>query len=621
MVEGLLDKLQQATETFALDQEIRLEQFRAQMEKLILEQARSFEQNSEPHVTVHAPCDDDAETTYVFDRQPCSQTMTEDDMLDADGTEFSRRGSTAESDVFVSRRTSAMPLPQRIDRSRSEVLYFEHTPTSTDLWLTPFGGAQAPFWEEFVTRRRLKWDRLEMVVHHQFFALIVSLFILSNGIYIGFAASHNIQVLINHYNNFDEKASSKVEPSASQAPVDLIFTCVFTVELVMRMLGEELVFFFGDEWHWNWMDLVLVTSSAVEMIAEVYVTSMNITSMRLLRLLRILRVLRSIRVLRDLRLLGNLRMLLLAIQHSVGPLIWACVLILGLLYMASLFFLNGVSEYLMSGGSDLQAVGVLQSYFGSLESTLLTLFMSISGGVSWEVLVSVLMKIHVAYGFLFVVFIACMQFAALNIIAGIFVNDAIEMAQRDRHIVLQAESTRNKSLVSDLKKLFLEFDTDQSGTLTLEEFMQAFQNPAVQARFRFLGVEITDAESLFEMLDTAETDEILVDEFVNVCLRAKTLTRPLDLQSFIQQNRRTDRWLRRGLVNIEHHLDRLANKMDKSAERSESFRRNTTRRMVLHGLRSSAPVASPGSHTEPTISSGASRWGRGGFVPGWLGGR
>ena len=129
----------------------------------------------------------------------------------------------------------------------------------------------------------------------------------------------------------------------------------------MRILGDELVFFFGDEWHWNWMDLLLVTLSAVEMIAELIVTSMNITSMRLLRLLRIFRVLRSIRVLSDLHLLGKIRMLLLAIQHSVGPLIWACVLILGPLYMASLFFLNGVSEYLMSGASDPEAVGVLHA--------------------------------------------------------------------------------------------------------------------------------------------------------------------------------------------------------------------------------------------------------------------
>ena len=100
------------------------------------------------------------------------------------------------------------------------------------------------------------------------------------------------------------------------------------------------------------MDLLLVASSVVDMIADKYVSSMNVTFMRLLRLLRILRVLRSMRFLRDLHLLGKLRMILLAIQHSEGILIWACVLILGLLYMASLFFLNGVSDYLMSGASD-----------------------------------------------------------------------------------------------------------------------------------------------------------------------------------------------------------------------------------------------------------------------------
>jgi len=449
--------------------------------------------------------------------------------------------------------------------------------------------------------------------------------------------------LVHHHTHFEDKASFKVEPLAWRAPVNLFFISVFTVELVMRILGDELVFFFGDDWKWNYMDLLLVTTSTVDMIVETHATSMNVTFMRLLRLLRILRVLRSIRVLRDVHLLGKFRMLLLAIQHSLGPLTWACLLIFGLLYMASLFFLNGVSEYLMSGASHPEIVGVLKSYFGALDVTLLTLFMSISGGVSWEVLVSALMKIHVVYGFLFVVFIACMQLAALNVIAGIFVNDAIEMAHRDRHIVLQAESTRNKSLVCDLKKLFLEFDTDQSGTLTLEEFTQAFQNPAVQARFRLLGVELHDAESLFEMLDIAATDEVLIDEFVSVCLRAKTLTRPLDLQSFIQHNRRSDRWLRDGLMNIEHQLDRLAEKMDTPVEKAHSFLRHASKRRagshtelpearsglcsstrrvsVLQGPRSTRAIERAGSHTVPTSSSGASLSRRVGFVPGWLGGR
>ena len=627
MVDVWLDKLQQATDTFSLDQELRLEQFRTQMEKLLVEQQRSFEQRSEARLSearlsVREPPVHHAETTFMFDSPPQSQNITEDsEVWDAGGLDLSCMVSDSESDVSVSvYRTSSMPLPKRSER-RSDVLYMDQSPTSRDLLLTPFSGTEGAEWEEFFSKRRLKWDRLEWVVHHQIFAIIFSVLILSNGVYIGFVASRNIQVFIHHHDDLGETASLKVEPSPWRRPVDLFFISVFTTELVMRILGEELLFFFGDEWHWNWMDLLLVTSSAVDMLAEIYVTSMNVTSMRLLRLLRILRVLRSLRVLRDLHLLGKIRMLLLAIQHSVGPLVWACVLIFGLLYVAGLFFLNGVSEYLMYGEPDPEASGVLRSYFGALDATLLTLFMSISGGVSWEVLVHALMQVHVVYGLSFVVFIACMQFAALNIIAGIFVNDAIEMAQRDGHIVLQAESTRNKSLVEDLKKLFLESDTDQSGTLTLEEFMQAFQNPAVQARFKFLGVEITDAESLFEMLDTADTDEILIDEFVSVCLRAKTLTRPLDLQSFIQQNRRTDRWLRRGLVNIEHHLDKLAEKMDKSVERSELFLRSAIKRIVLQGLRSTGHSASPSSHTQPSRSSGGLRSGLSSLGRGLLGGR
>ena len=88
-----------------------------------------------------------------------------------------------------------------------------------------------------MTKRRLKWDRVEKVVHHQIFSLFVSLLILSNGVYIGFVASHNIQVLVQHHTQLEEKASFHVELSAWRAPVDLFFISVFTVELVMRILG------------------------------------------------------------------------------------------------------------------------------------------------------------------------------------------------------------------------------------------------------------------------------------------------------------------------------------------------------------------------------------------------
>ena len=253
-VDGLLDKLQDATETFALDREIRLEGFRAQMEKLLVEQQRSFEQNSEARLSVRGTPPGSVETTYMFDSQQRSRTVTEGfDMFDADSTDVEHMVCGAESDAFLHARISTMPDLVRIDTAKfnAQNLYLEHTNSSTDVLLNSFSGTQAA-WEEFVTpseefvtKRRLKLDRLEKVIHHQIFALVISLFILSKGVHIGFAASHNIQVMVHHYNHLEEKAGFKMEPLAWQAPVDLFFISVFTVEFVLRILEEELVFFFG----------------------------------------------------------------------------------------------------------------------------------------------------------------------------------------------------------------------------------------------------------------------------------------------------------------------------------------------------------------------------------------
>merc|ERR1712107_445905 len=111
----------------------------------------------------------------------------------------------------------------------------------------------------------------------------------------------------------------------------------------------------------------------------------------------------------------------------------------------------------------------------------------------------------------------------LNIIAGIFVNDAIEMAQMDRDIVLQAEAGRNKAMINELTMLFGEFDIDRSGTITLDDLTEAFNDPKVNARFRMLGVEEMYAAALFRTLDVDGSEQLDIKEFVTGCLRAKTL--------------------------------------------------------------------------------------------------
>ena len=428
-------------------------------------------------------------------------------------------------------------------------------------------------------RRRFRFDRVASLVNSRLFVLVVALLIVLNGVFIGIVSDFRITAVIQEYHlrGSENQEEFDLPTPPWETYIENFFTCVFALELFLRIMAEELSFFFGLEWSWNLLDVALVIASTTEMVAGLTggENLANVTFIRLLRLLRLVRTLRSIRILRFLRLFSKFRMLLIAIQHSVVPLTWACFLVFWMLYLASVVFLYGVAEYIGGGGADASQVSELERLFGGLDWTLLTLFMSITGGTSWETAVYAMLEVHLAYGLLFVLFIATMTLAALNMIAGIFVNDAIEMAQMDRDILIQVESERNKAMINEMNGLFTEFDTDGSGTLTRGELTEAWKNPDVSARFRMLGVEELDASTLFETLDVDGAEEIRIHEFVTGCLIAKTLTKPMDTMTFLRETKRTTRMQRDQLAVVEHHINYVAMKLD-ALEKEARARREET---------------------------------------------
>eukprot|EP00971_Amphidinium_carterae_P279821 5554582-Amphidinium_carterae.1 len=66
----------------------------------------------------------------------------------------------------------------------------------------------------------------------------------------------------------------------------------------------------------------------------------------------------------------------------------------------------------------------LYEYYGTLGSSLLTLFMSISGGADWLDLVQPLMQFSKAYVLIYVLFVSFVVFGAMNVLTAIFVESA-----------------------------------------------------------------------------------------------------------------------------------------------------------------------------------------------------
>jgi len=303
--------------------------------------------------------------------------------------------------------------------------------------------------------------------------------------------------------------------------MDIAFNSLFAVELLVRMAAEEFQFVFCEDVGWNLFDTFVVVTSLVDTFSSQ--CGFTLSYVRVLRVMRLTKTLRVIRLLLFASFVRHLRLMLLAIMECAVPLLWAVVLLFFLMFVFSVIFMQGVTNFIREAGPNDLIVERLLESFNGLTMTLLTLFMSISGGVSWGEVVQLLLEISDLYGVLFVLYVATMVLALLNIVTGIFVNEAVAMAQMDQALMREQEMDRQAKTLQYLKKLFAEIDMDDNGTVTLDEFHSVDQDH-VKIILSVLGLQITDAIALFKILDVDGSKEVEIDEFVMGCMRLKGST-------------------------------------------------------------------------------------------------
>ena len=108
------------------------------------------------------------------------------------------------------------------------------------------------------------------------------------------------------------------------------FNLLFTVELILRVMVEGLLFFswYNPSIHWNAMDAGLVTVALVEesiMFVAASTESVDLSGLKVLRTLRLARILRIVKV---VRFFSELRIMVNGVIGSARSLCWALLLIL-----------------------------------------------------------------------------------------------------------------------------------------------------------------------------------------------------------------------------------------------------------------------------------------------------
>lgn len=408
---------------------------------------------------------------------------------------------------------------------------------------------------KMITFRRYSDDKnrddrdpcVKRLVDHYSFDAFFGLLVVSNAIFIGFEVEEG----------FVENRSSGVQV------IQYSYTVLFLLELILRIAAYGRSFFCGSDWAWGWLDFLIVFSSMWEIGIDLVLITQeddqlqgigNSSALRAVRIIRITRMLKTLRLLRIFRFIVALRTLVTSIISTLKNLFWALMLLGIIIYAFAILFCQAIRTHLTDPAMPPLSEEVhdqAERFFGTLLDTMLSLFMSITNGVSWNLILIPLKEVHVVWVVFFLFFIAFTYLAVLNVVTGVFCQSAIESAQTDHALAVQNILANKEAHLSKIRELFISLAGEEDGVITYAMFEQQVHSPEVREYFETLGLDVWDAWSFFKMLDLDEGGCVEIDEFFMGCLRLRGAARAMDVCKIIHDQT----WLLKTQSLFHSHME------------------------------------------------------------------
>lgn len=321
----------------------------------------------------------------------------------------------------------------------------------------------------------------------------------------------------------------------------------FVTELYQRIKFKGLRFFYSNV-HWHLFQVILVAFQILQMLVIVSQWWFGVTLpctawlRKWLRLFSVLRVLRVFNVLDHLECATELHLLLTSMHGSLHSLAWAALFMLVPMFVFAMGLTQEVADFRMSSGHTDEELKDLIFYYGSIDRSMLALFMSISGGLSWGDAMFPLRDWHFnSLQVIFVLYVASMVFAVLNVLTGVFVNSASSAAAEEKE----------KTILATLRGIFSDVDKDGSGNLSADEFDELLTHKDMGICLQSLDIPPSEAHHLFALFDVDGSGNIEVEEFLAGCNHMQGSLKAIDFASYHAEFHT----LQADLVAIRHLLE------------------------------------------------------------------
>lgn len=381
---------------------------------------------------------------------------------------------------------------------------------------------------------RFRFPLVEKVERSPAFQFTCSAIILANAIFLAASADY----YIDHINS---------GPNKTLVTIEGIFVVLYSMELAVRLAAERIHFFWGDGMAWNWFDFVLVLSGIREVIQSFLSTTRGGDNLSYLRALRLLKMLKFLRIVRLLRSFRELRLVLDSILGSLRSLLWSIILIFAMNFMFGVCFLTAAAEYLndleLRPGEDVaESVEIqnsLREYWGSMGTSMLSLFQASTGGADWADIAKPLWHVGLHYYAIFCFYIGFFLFVIANSVTSIVVDGMREYSEKDQAAVVSDQLARKEEYKQKISKLYKTMDSDGSNEVSFDEFKLHMGDPLAAAFAESLGLEVMDLEQFFGILSAHGQKAVDIDTFVIGCIKLRGFAKRMDMIDVMMTHKRT----------------------------------------------------------------------------------
>eukprot|EP00930_Biecheleria_cincta_P040574 TRINITY_DN27795_c0_g1_i1.p1 TRINITY_DN27795_c0_g1~~TRINITY_DN27795_c0_g1_i1.p1 ORF type:complete len:671 (+),score=91.27 TRINITY_DN27795_c0_g1_i1:72-2015(+) len=305
----------------------------------------------------------------------------------------------------------------------------------------------------------------------------------------------------------------------------LTFTGLFVTELIIRMRASGLRRYFqgviGREGSVhicgsvvrlklsvvNCLDFLIISLGTID-ILFIAPSHNSKPSLYLLSVFRIHHLAPCAKHLQLNKAFRELWLVISALGETMRTLGWVCLMLVFVTWVAAILVTMALLDTSALSIKLDRAQWTFDDYWGSVSKTTDSLLQFMTRDKWGDSLVFPLVERNKSLITIFLIFYIIAGMALMNAIVAVVIESTLATGKLNQDEAQKQVEDFEKTLLASLQSIFHDADVDGNGEMSREELHQILRKPNVRDRLRILLIPRVDLEMLFELLDTAEMDQV-----------------------------------------------------------------------------------------------------------------